>query len=91
MIRRFALACAALAIVAGCSHTRTLALNYTKAGADDVTAAKDRKAFEGVSGVTSVVAEPGADGTVRMQVWVEDGKELNVYGKADELGYTRLK
>ena len=25
------------------------------------------------------------------KVFVEDGKELNVYGKADELGFTRLK
>ena len=90
MIRRIALACAAAVVFAGCSQTRTLAINYTKTGVDDVAVSKDRQAFSKVDGVTNVVAEPEADGTVRMQIFVEDGKELNVSGKAAELGYTRL-
>lgn len=91
MIRRIALACAALTIAAGCSHARYMAINYTKAGVDDVTIGKDRQAFKGVKGVDNVVAEAQGDGSVRVQIFVEDGKELNVYAKAEELGYTRMK
>lgn len=85
------LACAVLAlVVGGCSTPRQLALNYSKADVSDVEAAKDKQALQSVSGVRSVILE-SANGGVRAQIFVEDGKELNVYAKADELGYIRLK
>lgn len=85
------LACAALILVCcGCSESRQLSLYYQKADVSDIEAAKDKKTLSSVSGVTNVIFEPSGGG-IRAHIMVEDGKELKVYEKADELGYIRQK
>lgn len=90
MLRLLASATIALAI-AGCSEPRQLAINYSKADVGDVEAAKDKQAFAKVKGVTNVILEADRSGKVRVQVFVEEGKEVEVYSKADELGYTKIR
>jgi hypothetical protein len=87
---RFALIAATLAMVA-CSQPRVLQIQYTKAQVSDVAASEDKAAFRSTKGVTNVVLDSARDGSVNLQVFVEDGKETAVYQKAEELGYTRLK
>jgi PBP1b-binding outer membrane lipoprotein LpoB len=89
MSRLLAIAALALAF-GGCSEPRQVSLYYNKADVSDVEAAKDKKALQSVSGVRNVMFEPSAGG-IRAHIMVEDGKELNVYEKADELGYIRQK
>jgi uncharacterized lipoprotein YmbA len=89
-MNRFAILACTLALVA-CGSTRTIALNYMKLEVSDVQAAEDKAALRGLSGVQNVVLEHGRDGTVRVQVYVTDGKEAGVMPKVEELGYSRVR
>ena len=89
-MNRFALLACAL-VLAACGSTRTIALNYMKLEVSDVQAAEDKTAFRDLSGVKNVVLEHARDGTVRVQVYVIDGKEAGVMPKVEEMGYTRVR
>ena len=81
----------ALALSACGGPPRTIVLTYTKADVGDVQAAQDKQALKSMSGVHNVVLEPNRDGSVRVQVYVLDGKEASVMPKVEEMGYTRMR
>ncbi len=87
---RFAILACALALAA-CGPVRTTSLNYMKAEVSDIQAAEDTTAMKGLSGVDNVVPEHARDGTVRVQVYVLEGKEASVMTKVEEMGYTRVR
>ena len=89
MKRLLALVCIAL-ISAACSRSVTIAYNYVKTGVSDKQAIDDKQAFKSVKGVTNVIAEQSGD-RASLQVFLEEGHEPDVMGKAEELGYLRLK
>jgi hypothetical protein len=89
-MNRLALLACAL-VLAACGSTRTIALNYMKLEVSDVQAAEDKTALRDLSGVKNVVLEHARDGTVRVQVYVIDGKEAGVMPNLEEMGYTRVR
>jgi hypothetical protein len=93
MTRPAILACAfALVALTACGGPpRTIALNYMKMEVSDVQAAEDKAAMTKISGVHNVIPEHARDGTVRVQIYVLDGKEASVMPKVEELGYTRVR
>jgi len=91
-MNRFAMIACSLALVAACGGPpRTIVITYEKAEATDVQAAEDKKALQTMSGVHNVVLEHARDGSVRVQVYVLDGKEASVMPKVEEMGYTRVR
>lgn len=84
--------CCSLALCAACGGPpRTIAITYEKPAATDVEAAEDKQKLKSMSGVHNVVLEHARDGSVRVQVYVLDGKEASVMPKVEELGYSRVR
>jgi hypothetical protein len=90
-MNRFAIVACIAALLAACGPPRTIAVTYEKAEATDVQAAEDKKAMQTMSGVHNVVLEHARDGSVRVQVYILDGKEAAVMPKVEELGYSRVR
>jgi hypothetical protein len=91
-MNRFAIVACTAALLAACGGPpRTIAVTYEKAESTDVQAAEDKKAMQTMSGVHNVVLEHARDGSVRVQVYILDGKEASVMPKVEELGYSRVR
>jgi hypothetical protein len=81
--------CAALVAIAcvGCA-ARTYVRTYEKKGASELQVLEDKQILRQTSGVANVILEQDRDGTARLQLFVEEGKELRAAERAAELGYT---
>lgn len=88
---RYAILASALILTACGGPPRTIAITYEKPEATDVEAAQDKQRLKSLSGVHNVVLEHARDGSVRVQVYVLDGKEASVMPKVEELGYSRVR
>lgn len=81
----------ALVLTACGGPPRTISLNYMQLEVSDQQAAEHKTALKAIPGVHNVVLEHERSGTVRVQVYVLDGREAEVMPKVEEMGYTRVK